>query len=748
MLLLGQAGVLALLSCRNPENREMPEPAPAVLPTTRQVSTPKPVIDLLAMAEDCDLDQGGLVLDLGEAGAESRGDFSLKKEPTWPRVTHGGSTYARLDQSRASFGFWVGSPLTISAISALVRAGGSDRAAVTIDEQRLATLRATEQPDVATTKVRELVLAPGPHRLTFSLPGRADMPRSFDVSWVRLGAVGQGPSNLPGARRDVIREVEIAGDQRPAVVLRSGGAWRCPVWVAPGTRARTEIGLWGSGAGSAELAVISGGQRAVLSSLRFTKGDEAQRWQAVDLDLSSYQGQAVELELRATDLGSGARLAFANPRLALPEAPGAQVPRAQRAIVVVLSGLLREHRPATLAAAGLPTLASFARSATFYPEYRNPTTSTLGVVASLLTGLEPWQHGLAEDTDRLPKSRPTLAEALAAGGGEAGFFTGVPLSFEGFGLGRGFERYVSISPTEDRAATDPIDEAQAWLLAHQGHTEPLLSILHLRGAHPPFDVDRDRARGLPPKEYGGDLDARRAGIQLAEIRARRPVTRQQMPEEDWQRLESLRRTALLDLDTRLAGFFTWLTASFADEATLLVVMGDVPAGERPHIPYEGHAPLNEEYLRTLLLVRHPGGHLSGQAVPGVFTTTDLTHTLARSLNVELVLESPSAIDLAQAEAVALASRRLQIAYREGAYSALLGSMLLVGQDGRTPALCNLSLDPSCLEDRRGSELGLLRTMWTSAERRIAPELEQRPPGENRDAEERLDHALTVWGLER
>jgi hypothetical protein len=221
-----------------------------------------------------------------------------------------------------------------------------------------------------------------------------------------------------------------------------------------------------------------------------------------------------------------------------------------------------------------------------------------------------------------------------------------------------------------------------------------------------------------------------------------------MPEEDWQRLESLRRTALLDLDARLAAFFTWLSASFSDDATLLVVVGDLPAGERPHIPYDGHAALNEEYLRTLLLVRHPGGHLSGRALPGVFTTTDLTHTLARSLDVQLTLEHPTALDLAHDHATALASRRLQIAYREGAYSALLGSMLLVGNDGRTPALCNMSLDPSCQEDRRLRELGLLRTMWASTERKIGAELERRPPAEVREPEERLDHALMVWGQER
>jgi len=619
---------------------------------------------------------------------------------------------------------------------------------VAIDDRRLGTLRAETTPGVVSLKTREFELAPGPHRLTFTLPARADQPRSLDVSWVRLGARSER-EDLPPSRRDVIREVEIGGDQRPAVVLRAGGSWRVPLWVPSEVRAKTAIGLWGSGRATAEIAVYAeGGQRTVLATAHIEPSEAPPRWQSLDLDLGSYAEQAIELELRAIEVTSGARLAFAEPALVLPEMPGATVPRAKRAIVLVLSGLLREHRPATLAESGLPTLAAFSRGATFYPEYRNATTSSLGVLASLLTGLEPWQHGIGEDTDRLPKSRPTLAEVLAAGGGDAGFFTGVPFSFEGFGLSRGFERYVSISPTEDRAATDPLEEAKTWLSAQQGNTGPLLSIVHLRAAHPPFDIDRDRARALPPKEYGGDLDARRAAIQLSEIRARRPVTRQQMPEEDWQRLEGLRKAALLDLDASLSRFLTWLSTTFVDDGTLLIVMGDVPAGERPHIPYEDHAPLTEEYLRTLLMIRHPGGHLSASAVPGLFTTTDLTHTLAHALGIQLVAESRQAIDLAHPRATAAARGRVQIAYREGAYSALRGTILLFGQTGRTPALCEVSLDPSCLEDRQARKPTLLRTMWSQLERRVGPDLAERPPAETRDPDERLDHALLVWGAER
>jgi hypothetical protein len=729
--------------------RERPQPpeesATETAPVDRPALALPRTVRLLDLAHDSDLDHGGLVLELGEPGAEAAGDFSLQPVPAFPRVTHDGSNYVRVDQRQATFAFWVGAPLDVRSISALVRAGGSDRALVTIDDRRIGTLRAPADSDVVSFKTRDLVLQPGPHRLSLSLSGRADQPRSLDLSWVRLGTSDTLDDDLPPARRDLVREVAIGSDQRPAIVLRNGGAFRIPLWIPKAARIRAAVGLWGSGEGTAEIAVYSAGQRVLLHTSSLDEGASVQHWRPIDLDLAAYAEQAVELELRASGVSSGARLAFANPELTLPEMPGGPVPKARRAIVLVLSGLLREHRPSTMADFGLPTLASFSRTATFYPEYRNPTTSSLGIVASLLTGQEPWQHGIGEESDRLPQSRPTLAEALAASGGDAGFFTGVPLSFEGFGLARGFERYVSISPAEDRGATDPIEEAQAWLGAQQGHTGSLLSIVHLRAAHPPFDIDRDRARTLPPKEYGGDLDARRAAIQLSEIRARRPVARQQMPEEDWQRLESLRRAALLDLDARLSRFFTWLTSSFNDDGTLLVVMGELPAGERPHIPYENHAPLTEEYLRTLLLVRHPGGHLAAASVPGVFTTTDLTHTLARSLGVELVEPNTEAIDLAHPQASTAAGRRLHIAYREGSYSALLGQMLLFGEVGRLPSLCNSTLDPSCLENRRDQQQTLLRAMWGTIERRIGPGLEHRPAAESREPEERLDHALEVWG---
>ncbi len=500
---------------------------------------------------------------LGEPGAEAAGDFSLEPVPAFPRVTHDGSNYVRVDQRQATFAFWVGAPLDVRSISALVRAGGSDRALVTIDDRRIGTLRATADPDVASVKTRELVLQPGPHRLSLSLSGRADQPRSLDVSWVRLGTSDTLDDDLPQARRDLIREVAIGTDQRPAIVLRNGGAFRIPLWIPKAARLRAAVGLWGSGEGTAEIAVYGAGQRVLLHTSQHRRGGTRPALASDRSGLGRVRRASGGTRAASERRQLGARLAFANPELTLPEMPGGPVPRARRAIVLVLSGLLREHRPATMADFGLPTLASFARSATFYPEYRNPTTSSSGhrrLRSSPARSLG--NTASAKSPIGCRRANRPWRKHWRASGGDAGFFTGVPLSFEGF-WPRSRIRALRLDLTSGRPCRDRSHRRGASVARRPARPHGVALVDRPPASRSSAVRHRPRSRAhATPQEYGGDLDARRAAIQLSEIRARRPVQRQQMPEEDWQRLESLRRAALLDLDARLSRFLTWLTTSF------------------------------------------------------------------------------------------------------------------------------------------------------------------------------------------
>ena len=76
-----------------------------------------------------------------------------------------------------------------------------------------------------------------------------------------------------------------------------------------------------------------------------------------------------------------------------------------------------------------------------------------------------------------------------------------------------------------------------------------------------------------------------------------------MPAEDWQRLQEMQAAALKKQSEALSELLTWLQERNAYEDSLIVVLGDVGAGERPTIPFEPEAELHEATLRLRLRLR-------------------------------------------------------------------------------------------------------------------------------------------------
>ena len=125
-----------------------------------------------------------------------------------------------------------------------------------------------------------------------------------------------------------------------------------------------------------------------------------------------------------------------------------------------------------------------------------------------------------------------LSEIVKEASGRTAMFTGVPSTFGAFGFGSGWDTFEMVSPVLDVAATEPMTRALKWLETELDDEHPgaRLLVVHARGSHPPWDIPRDEVQTLKPEEYSGILDARRGGIMLAALRARRqrsgaPLTR-------------------------------------------------------------------------------------------------------------------------------------------------------------------------------------------------------------------------------
>ena len=723
-------------------------------------------LKLSSVKDRCTLGQTGLVLDFSSRAILSRKSFRLWEEESPVFTTRLGERFRKLDQMNEHFVFWLTEDMEEFEFTARVHGSNSERLAVYIDNQRLGAAR-LKKNDTKVVRIsgRDKVIARGRHKLTLSLsrPRRGEV--SGEISWLRLGARDRQLTDFPGTRRELFSEVTIEKEREKSLVLRPSSMVRCPVWLPEKTSLKTQFGVWGQGPAELEVIVHTAqGEHVTVAQVRREK-DDPRKFVPLSADLRQFGSQLVDIEFRAPHRPGGARVALAEPTLE-NEAPAfVTSPRASRAIVIVLSGLSERHSPPQAGENGLPFFNQLAKEGTSFSSYRNSTTSATGTLASMLTGLPPWQHRLEDIDFPLSPDLLSLAATIEDQGGRSSFFTGVPTGFSQFGFNRGFELFTQVGPQEDKAATAPLELAQQWLTSHLNHEGPVLSFVQLRGAHPPFDLSRDEERDLPPEEYGGELNARRAALQLAKIRGRRMRRHRRMPQDDWSRLHALEKAALLKQSAALSDFLKWLRENDAYNDTLLILVGDIGSEKQPAMPYGSDAPLDEENLALPLLVKFPHSHLSGKHTDGLFAPRDLATTVLSALGLEKN-HATSGIDLGASNATRLALLRPHIAFRNDVYSLRLGSALLRGKNGHAPSLCRPALDPSCLTDRSKEDVltarGLWRITWSELSDSLAKTQKQeridygddeddaRKLSQDSRAREKkalLKNALIVWGLD-
>ena len=174
--------------------------------------------------------------------------------------------------------------------------------------------------------------------------------------------------------------------------------------------------------------------------------------------------------------------------------------------------------------------------------------------------------------------------------------------------------------------------------------------------------------------------------------------------------------ALDQHDAALGSLLTELQAVGRDRDTVVIVTGDVGANEGAPVPFTDPDTLDEPVLQTPLVVRWPSwSGVAGHRLDVATSPLDLARTVVQSLG----LSSPpdfQGVDLASLATgrVAPAQRPL-VATRGTHYSVRWGEYVLVGVGGSELRMCDLSLDPACVADVRGTSPLALESI-----RRYAP----------------------------
>lgn len=723
------------------------------------------LVHIIGALRGCDLEHRGLLFDAGANALLGRIAWQGDVLAGIHSIEHDGSTWARVAERRIKLAFVLpeASPIFVSlrAVGLVAR-----RAAVTLDGHLLGTVRfQRDQIRITSTPTTSLPADAGPHTLAIRFSGRARDGEAFaDLDWIRIGVPDDDPTTYgaPTLRDVIAPAAALSGVPHRAVSLRAPGSVRCAFRVRRTTRLRSSVGLLGRGEGHAEVRVVRDGvPPVVVYSAQVAGGDKA-TWIEADVPLEAFAGQIVSLELRATETARGARVLFGDPALVGPPEPPPPVPRARAVVLVAIDGVERDDLPPWSGQADprLPTLSELAATATTFDQHRAPSTVVSTVIASLLTGLPPNAHTVTDVNARLPERVVTIGAVARDSSVRTAMFTGVPSTFQAFGFGSKWGKFVEHPPTSGATATTPIDEASAWVTetAREGPSARLLAFIHAQGGHPPWEVSPKELAALKPADYSGPIDPRRAGQTLARVRTSRRRAAA-LSADDRDRIRDLSSISLGAQDRALGGLIAALkTAGLWDE-TLLIVTGDVSSGRSDAALYGDGLELAEPLLTLPLYVHFPGDLHAGRHIDEPTEIIDIPRTALAALGLSISMpqnagaasvasRGPLGKDLAAvASGLAGLERDPQVATLGDRYSARWGDLVLTGSLGAPPFLCDLALDPTCAFNRRDvmplATIAVFRRTLSLDESVRAP-IAQREPA---TIDQETAAQLNVWGAQ-
>ena len=746
--------LLFSVGCRShktPAANEETKSSPAETPTAPASSAP--VFDLLAHLHSCEIWHRGLTIDLGTPASEPLRNFSVGPFDDVEDIERVGATFARISARQIDHTFWLAHDHEDDLFLSLrVHGAAATRFFAYIDGHPIGGGRLARD----TTRVIELhtirqTLARGRHTLKLRFVGRLRGPDDVyaEIDWLRLGVRDDLDATYAAPTlRDIASDYEIDGQPKRSLVLRAPSSVRCSIRPSKDAKLRVFLGYWGAGKGTAEIRIVRDDAEPVTVQQRKVVGGSGAQWMPLDIDLAPYANDVLAVEFRALATSGGGRIVFGEPVVRRDGPPPAHVPEADTVIVVVAAALDRRRVPPWGRIGPLAPLGELVRSGVAFSNYRVPTTVAAGTFATILTGARPRSHTVEDQAARLPALIRTMNATVKAAGGSTAMFTSVPTTAPAFGFNAGWDRYEFYSPVEDESATKPFQEAERWLQqgAQAAPDDKRLLVIHARGAHPPWDLTKEEVAALPPEEYGGALDARRGGITLGKIRARRPAWRR-LSQEEWVRLHALQDATLAKQVLALGRVFEVLKQEGLWERAMVMFLGDVAVGDPPRVPYDPAGPLTEDRLLTPLLVRFPANELGGKEAQVPASSVDLAPTILRALGAD-VPEQMRGLDLFQLAAgfEPVAGRPL-VATLGTRYATRVGPWLLRGRYGEVPTLCRLDVDPACVADLFDSRpvVGQALWRWTfGAERQAVLSrgtIEREPASIGAD----IANALIVWG---
>ncbi|MBI3413700.1 MAG: sulfatase [Verrucomicrobia bacterium] len=219
------------------------------------------------------------------------------------------------------------------------------------------------------------------------------------------------------------------------------------------------------------------------------------QWEAIQIDLSRYAGQAVKLTLALEGSSTGLLGFWGSPlvwNMASARQARQQHPERPQGVILIWSDTTRPDHLNFYGYARetAPTLTKLAQAGALFNYCVGQATWTKVATPSLFTSLHPTSHGVHDVPDRLPVSADTMAEVFRRNGYATVSFSALPFTGEASNMHQGFQEVhegSSLTDTsrEGKNAREFVSRALPWL--ERNRELPFFMFLHLFDAHDPFE---------------------------------------------------------------------------------------------------------------------------------------------------------------------------------------------------------------------------------------------------------------------
>jgi choline-sulfatase len=543
------------------------------------------------------------------------------------------------------------------------------------------------------------------------------------IDWIRIGPAEDphGDEAPPPAERWASGE----GDAR-ALAIGDGWTASWTTEVPAGARLR---GI-ARGNGSIEV-VAQRDDRPPHPVGAITAGENGR---AFDLDLGALAGDIARLDLR-----SRGDVALVRPAVVTLDAPAPRArPRLRNVLVYLTDTLradkLRPYRPATRVRT--PALDQWVRQAAVMLRGHSQENWTKPSVATLLSGLYPWEHGAFTEDAVVPGSVELLSERLGESGFHTGAFVANGFCSDRFGFRQGWGTFRNYIREGLRSQAQFVAADVLQWLDRRPADRPFFLYVHTIDPHVPYMPPGEVLATYDPGPYSGIVDFGRDRELLEGIK----VGRIRLGDRDRQRLEALYDGEITYHDTHFGSIIDALESRGLAEETIVVFTADHGEEFWDHDSVgHGHS-VFEELINVPLIVRIPGVTDGAMRIDDSVGLVDVLPTIFEALGMPVPEDLSGESFLPELMGASADAPRFAVTgFMDGWRAINVGRLKLIHRTERRIQLYDLIDDPDETRDLAAERpiavryargllgLGLAQARPGAATRRRAPIQQERVP---------------------